>query len=138
MMMKYLFFVRFGILLSLINLSCSQNFIRRNKRNNHRSRPDRDLVLNYEDAFLILERVKGVVAEEESKFLQIDNVIYLRSQKSESQLKACCDTILRDGISVMVNQVTRDLEHLIEARTHYFFLKLKNGEFHFRDCRFCC
>ena len=133
MVMNYTILLWFSALLSLANLTFCQVLRDRSKRH---GRPIRNRAIDNDAVTLpLLDRVPDV---EDSIFLQIDNVIYFRSQKSDIQLKACCDSDLRGGMSAMVNQITRDMGYVIDAQTHYFFLKLKNGEFHFRDCRFCC
>ena len=116
------------IILSLINLSCSKKLIRRDK---HGRRPIRTRAVETEKTLPVLER--DPTEGDDNIFLQFDRTIYFKSQKTEFELKACCDAVLRGGIAVMVGQITRDLEYVIEARSLYYFLKDKYGEFRFTD-----
>ena len=123
-------FIHFAFIMSLIVLSCSKKLIRRNK---HDRRPIRTRAVETGKTLPVLER--DPTEGDDNIFLQFDNVVYFKSQKIEAQLQACCDAILRGGISVMVEQITRNLEYVIEARSLYYFLIEKQGEFHFTDYR---
>ncbi len=121
-------------LLCLIIVSCSRNVLRRVKRSSHQYRLPRN-VASDGLAAPRLERTVAIV--EETSFLQIDFSIYFGSRKNVAQLKACCDTVFREGISKMVQKVTEGLEQVLEARSLYLFLKETGGKFHFEIDSFC-
>ena len=118
-------------LLSLIIISHSRKVLKRVKRSSSLRRSSQNATI-----------VKGLAGspplerndetEEEGSFLQVDHAIYFGSRKNVAQLKVCCDSVIREGISTMVQKVTQDLEQVSEARSLYFFLKQTGGKFNYR------
>ena len=119
----------------LILFASCENVIRRRKRfsrPNRSDRPYRDSATNdYLQDVPNLERTTPL--QEENIFLQVDYLIYIGSRKNADQLKSCCDTVLREGISMMVEDATQDMENVLDARSLYFFLKEKDGEICYID-----
>ncbi len=120
-------FICFLVFFSLILFVSCENVIRRRKRFSHPNRPNRDDTTNtYLRDVTNLDRTNTL--QEESIFIQVDYVIYVGSRKNAEQLKSCCDIVLREGISTMVYEATKDMENVLEARSLYFFLKEKDGK----------